>query len=88
MIKDVNELFENKILLMIPKIATDVASSIPDTAIMSVGIPFATPYPLALNRKRHETTTAGDTAAITAPSQKFNEKITSIKYFILKLTQN
>jgi hypothetical protein len=30
-------------LWIMPKIATDVASSIPDTAMISVGIPFATP---------------------------------------------
>jgi len=30
---------------MIPKMATDIASSMPDTAMMRVGMPFATPYP-------------------------------------------
>lgn len=55
----------NIILWMMPKMATDVASSIPDTAMMSVGIPFATPYPFCRSLKRQDTTTAGDTAAMT-----------------------
>ena len=50
---------------MIPKRATDIASSMPDTAMMRVGIPFATPYPFCRSLKRHDTTTAGDTAAMT-----------------------
>jgi hypothetical protein len=50
---------------MIPKMATDAASSMPDTAMMSVGMPFATPYPFCRSLKRHDTTTAGDTAAMT-----------------------
>jgi hypothetical protein len=53
------------ILWMIPKAATDIASSMPDTAMMSVGMPFATPYPFFRSLKRHDTTTAGDTAAMT-----------------------
>lgn len=57
-------------LLIIPKPATDAASQIPDTAIMSVGIPLATPYPFVRKRKRHGTTTAGDTAAVTDPKIK------------------
>lgn len=47
-----------------PNAATEAASSIPETAMTIVGIPLATPYPLVLNRKRHGTTTAGDTAPI------------------------
>jgi hypothetical protein len=34
---------ENMRLWIMPKMATDVASSMPDTAMMRVGIPFATP---------------------------------------------
>lgn len=60
----------NMILLIIPNIATLAASSIPATANTRVGIPFATPYPLDLNLKRHGTTTAGETAAIIDPSKK------------------
>lgn len=55
----------NIILWMMPKMATDVASSIPDTAMISVGIPFAMPYPFCRSLKRQDTTTAGDTAAMT-----------------------
>lgn len=47
-----------------PNAATEKASSIPATAIIKVGIPLAAPYPLVRNRKRHGTTTAGDTAPI------------------------
>jgi len=50
---------------MIPKMATDIASSMLDAAMMRVGMPFATPYPFCRSLKRHDTTTAGDTAAMT-----------------------
>lgn len=60
----------NMILLIMPKIATLAASSIPATANTRVGIPFATPYPLDRNLKRHGTTTAGETAAMIEPSKK------------------
>ena len=40
----------------------------PATAMIKVGIPLATPYPLVLSLKRHGTTTAGDTAAIMEPN--------------------
>jgi hypothetical protein len=55
----------NMILCMMPKMATDAASSMPDTAMISVGIPFATPYPFFRSLNRQDTTTAGDTAAMT-----------------------
>lgn len=32
-------------LLIIPNKATDIASQMPATATINVGIPFATPYP-------------------------------------------
>lgn len=66
-ISAVKELVENIMLFIMPKAATDAASSTPDIAIIIVGIPFATPYPFDLNRKRHGTITAGETAAITEP---------------------
>jgi len=50
---------------MIPKTATDTASSMADAAMMRVGMPFATPYPFCRSLKRHDTTTAGDTEAMT-----------------------
>lgn len=65
--------------MIIPNAATDTASSIPETAIMSVGMPLATPYPFILSLKRHETTTAGDTAATTEPKIK-NRLINSMLY--------
>lgn len=43
MISVVTDAVENMILLIIPKPATDAASSIPDMAIIMVGIPLATP---------------------------------------------
>lgn len=54
----------------IPKTATLAASSIPETASTSVGMPFDTPKPFARRRNRHGTTTAGETAATTEPRRK------------------
>jgi hypothetical protein len=50
---------------MMPKMATDIVLSMPDAARMRVGMPFATPYPSCRSLKRQDTTTAGDTAAMT-----------------------
>lgn len=71
-IRLVRELLENIMLLTIPKKATDIASSIPDIAMISVGIPFATPYPFVRSLNKHGTTTAGDTAAKTDPETPKN----------------
>lgn len=46
-----------------PNAATENASSMPVTARISVGIPFATPKPLRRSLNNPGTTTAGDTAA-------------------------
>lgn len=54
----------------IPNTATLAASSTPETASTSVGIPFETPYPFPRNLNRHGTITAGDTAAIIDPNRK------------------
>lgn len=63
----VTEVSENIILFTTPKIATDVESPILATAIISVGIPLATPYPLERNLNKQGTTTAGATAATIVP---------------------
>lgn len=65
------ELLENMILFTIPKTATETASSMPAMAIINVGMPLATPYPFVRSRKRHGTTTAGETAAPTDPEKNF-----------------
>lgn len=53
-----------------PKTTAEAASSIPDTAIIKVGIPVVTPYPLARNRKRQDIIIAGETAAIAEPRMR------------------
>lgn len=64
----VTDVSENMILFTTPKMATDVESPILATAIISVGIPLATPYPFERSLKRHGTTTAGATAATIVPT--------------------
>lgn len=61
-------------LVPTPNAMTDSASSIPATAMIKVGMPLATPYPLDFKRNRHGTTTAGDTAAIIDLERKIYKK--------------
>lgn len=63
----ITDVSENIILLTTPKIATDVESPMLATAIISVGMPFATPYPFERNLNKQGTTTAGATAATIVP---------------------
>lgn len=62
-----SEEFEKIILFIIPKPATEAAPSIPAIAIIRVGIPFETPYPLDFRSNRQGIITAGETAAIMNP---------------------
>lgn len=57
----------NTIPLTTPKTATEVASPMLATAMISVGIPLATPYPFERNLNKQGTTTAGATAAMIVP---------------------
>lgn len=63
----ITDVSENIMLFTTPKIATDVESPILATAMISVGIPFATPYPFDRNLNKQGTTTAGATAATIVP---------------------
>lgn len=69
MIMLVTDVSANIMLFTTPKIATDVESPILATAMMRVGIPFATPYPFERNLTKQGTTTAGATAATIVPGK-------------------